>query len=81
MVQDLEIDAVLPGVMPVRIASLDCKHHGTIHVHDERRDPEHSSRIDLIQLRSEEDLVTYHERALREFLEYARRRLRAGGRP
>lgn len=68
------VDAWDPtGTSRHMIASMDCTNHGTIHFHDEIRDPDHEGRETYMPLRSGQDILDYHEHALEAFIEYAER--------
>lgn len=84
-VVEIEADATIPAAGAtddadrLLVATLDCRHHGTIHMHNDLKDPDHDMRDDIIAVTDARDLVTYYERALREFATYARRAYQAGG--
>lgn len=58
-------------VRPTMIASMDCLHHGSIHFHDELRDPEHAELKPFAPLRRLEDLAENFDTAIDAFIDFA----------
>ncbi len=57
---------------PIRkLASVDCKNHGTIHLHDETPPSRHKVRTDLRPIRSAHDIEQWFEQSLDELIDYA----------
>lgn len=56
---------------PKKIASADCRHHGSIHFHDEIAFPDHEQFEPFAPLRSINDVTDYYDRAIEALIDFA----------
>lgn len=65
------VEQIKDNEVVANVASMDCKNHGSIHMHDEIKDPDHENYKSVYAINNAKDVDAYFNRAIDELVDYA----------